>query len=65
MNYNKLKLNEDKTAFIVFGTLNQLKHLNFDSLQLGHNNILRTAMEKDLELMDSQLKNHVAKLIKT
>ena len=42
MKQNKLKLNEENTEFIVFGTRHQLKNLKINSFLLGGDTILRS-----------------------
>ena len=56
MMQNKLKLNEDKTEFIVFGTRHQLKNLTVNSIQLGGDTILRSTSARNLGvIMDQHL----------
>ena len=58
MKQNKLKLNEEKTEFIIFGTRRQLKYLNINSFLLGGDTILRSKTARNLGvIMDLYLDN--------
>ena len=68
MKSNKLKLNEDKTEFLVIGSRHQLKTNSIDSLQLGTETVNKSAKARNLGvIMDSQLSmvahvQHVTKM---
>ena len=65
---NKLKLNEEKTEFIAFGTRQQLGHLTVDSITLAGNVIKRSLSVRNLGvMMDPHLDMnvHVAHICKT
>lgn len=55
MKSNKLKLNEDKTEFLVIGSRYQHKQIYIDSLQLGTETVKKSAKARNLGgIMDSQ-----------
>ena len=54
MKQNKLKLNEEKTEFIIFGTRHQLKHLKINSFLLGGDTILRLNTARNLGVIMDQ-----------
>ena len=64
----KLKLNEDKTECMLFGTTNALKNFeHFHQIQIGPSTIKIVTMVKDLGVdIDNKLsmKNHVLKTVK-
>ena len=64
----KLKLNEDKTECMLFGTTNALKNFeHFNQIQIGPSTIEIVTMVKDLGVdIDNKLsmKNHVLKTVK-
>ena len=67
MKQNKLKLNEQKTEFIVFGTRRQLKNLKINFFLLGGDTILRSNTAKNLGVIMDQyldMSSHVASVCK-
>ena len=65
MTHNLLKLNNDKTEFILLGTRQQLSKLDNISFQIGSNTIIPTDHVRNLGfIMDSLLKNgsHINKI---
>ena len=54
MKPNKLKLNEDKIEFMVFGTRHQLKNHQINSSQLGSDSILSSTSTKNLGVVVDQ-----------
>ena len=54
MKQNKLKLNEEKTEFIVFGTRRRLKNLKINSFLLGGDTILRSNTARNLGVILDQ-----------
>ena len=67
MKQNKLKLNEEKTEFIVFGTRRQLKKLKINSILLGGYTILRSYTARNLGVIMDQyldMSYHVASVCK-
>ena len=58
MTHNLLKLNEDKTEFIVFGTRQQLEKVDTIAIKIGTETITPTDMVHNLGyFMDKHLKN--------
>ena len=56
MNANRLKLNDSKTEFIIFGTSHVLSQLSTTSIQVGESNITaRTAVRNIGVMLDSRL----------
>ena len=56
MNANRLKLNDSKTEFIIFGTSHVLSQLSTASIQVGESNITaRTAVRNIGVMLDSRL----------
>ena len=54
---NRLRLNDDKTEFIIIGTRQQLAKVNIDSMQVGESSIAPTSRVKNLGCwFDGQLK---------
>ena len=67
MKQNKLKLNEEKTEFIVFGTRHQPKNLKINSFLLGGDTILRSNTARNLGVIMDQyldMSSHVASVCK-
>ena len=67
MKQNKLKLNEEKTEFIVFGTRRQLKNLKIISFLLGWDTFLRSNTARNLGVIMDQymdMSSHVASVCK-
>ena len=65
MYYNLLKLNNDKTEFLVFGTKQQLQKINNIAIQVGSETVSPTEFMQNLGyFMDSLMKNahHINKL---
>ena len=65
MTWNLLKLNSDKTEFILFGTRQQLSKVDYISIQIGNNTVKPVNHIRNLGyVMDSLLKNgsHVNKI---
>ena len=63
MKQNKLKLNEEKTESIVFGTRRQLKNLKIYSFLLGGDTILRSNTARNLGVIMGQyldMSSHVS-----
>ena len=68
MTHNLLKLNEDKTEFIVFGTRQQLEKVDTIAVKIGTETITPTDMVRNLGyFMDKHLKNsqHINKIAST
>ena len=68
MTHNLLKLNEDKTEFIVFGTRQQLEKVDTIAVKIGTETITPTDMVHNLGyFMDKHLKNsqHINKIVST
>ena len=68
MTHNLLKLNKDKTEFIIFGTRQQLEKVNMIAIQTGTGTITATDMVCNLGyFMDKHLKNsqHINKIAST
>ena len=64
----KLKLNDDKTEFIIIGTRQQLAKVSVDSLQIGNETITSSSEVKNLgSWFDTQLKmdSHISKCCRT
>ena len=64
----KLKLNDDKTEFIIIGTRQQLAKVSVDSLQIGNETITSSSEVKNLgSWFDTQLKmdSHIGKCCRT
>ena len=54
---DRLRLNDDKTEFIIIGTRQQLAKVNVDSMQVGESSIAPTSRVKNLcYWFDGQLK---------
>ena len=67
MKQHKLKLNEDKTEFMVFGTRHQFKNLKINSFQSDSDTVLKSPSVRNLGMiMDQYLKmsSHVASVCK-
>ena len=67
-NKNKLKLNEDKTEIILFGTNYKLKQIKENSITLCNNDINITKQARNLGvLLDSHLtfESHISNIRKT
>ncbi len=45
---NRMKLNDDKTEFLVMGTSTKLKKVNFDDIKIGKITIKETNKERNL-----------------
>ena len=64
---NKLKMNENKTEFIVFGTAQQLKKVQIDSIRVGEDEIKAVPKVRNLGVMMDQkldMSAHVSYLCK-
>ena len=48
MAMNMLKLNDDKTEFIIFGTHQQLKNIDHITIRIGGKNIVRIEHARNL-----------------
>ncbi len=60
MNSNKLKLNDDKTEFMILGSPNSLKQVKTESIRIGDFNIKAVASVRNIGAMfDSQMKMEV------
>ena len=55
MNWNKLKINEDKTEFLMAGTSRQHAKVLFDSLSVSGTIILAISCVKNLGVIDKEL----------
>lgn len=54
---DRLKINDDKTQFIVIGTRQQLQKVNIESLRVGSTNVSSTSVVRNLGCwFDDQLK---------
>ena len=65
MAINKLKLNDDMTKFIIFGTCQQLKKIDHITIRIGNENIVPTEHVRNLGFfMDKLCKStmHINKL---
>ena len=51
MKDNKLKLNEEKTEFMIFGTRQQLKHVTIESIHLGEEKVKKVTSARNLGVM--------------
>ena len=57
MNRNRLKLNDSKTEFIIFGTRHFLKHIHTTSIRVGESSIAASKEVRNIGAMfDSQMK---------
>ena len=68
MTHNLLKLNEDKTEFIIFGTRQQLEKVNMIAIKIGTETITPTDMVCNLGyFIDKHIKNsqHINKITST
>lgn len=65
---NKLKINDDKSEFIIFGSKQQLSKINISSINIGEESIEPTESVRDLGvIIDANLSmdNHVSKVCNT
>ena len=65
MQANKLKLNEDKTEFLVIGRKEQLKKVNIDSITVGADKILKSSSARNLGVTvdeNMNLEKHILNL---
>ena len=65
---DRLKLNDDKTEFIIIGTKQQLAKVNIDSLQVGESTVTPASKVKNLGCwFDGQLKmdTHINSICKS
>ena len=65
---NKLKLNETKSEFIIFGSKQQLKKMKYDTIKVGDATITSKSCVRNLGAMfdcEPKMRQHVSHVIKT